>query len=205
MTRTPGGTSAPANESSRRAHFPVTIAFLVWGFFARPRAEYRWARNLLVIETLTAVLIHAAFPLAPPRMFPGWHFLDTMTVYGPSAYDEPGAALANQYAAMPSLHVGWSVLIAVVVGRTGPPLLRRLAALHALTTFVVVTITANHWFLDGAVSVALLGLALVVCPRPGSVRVPRLLRRRPCAPRALDGEGRGGRDEPLSPARRTAA
>jgi hypothetical protein len=197
-----------ANWYYLTAHFPITIAFLVWGFFTRPRAEYRWARNLLVVQTLTAVLIHAAFPLAPPRMFPQWHFVDTMTVYGPSAYDGPSAAVANQYAAMPSLHVGWSVLIAVVVWRTGPPLLRRLAALHAVTTFVVVTITANHWFLDGGVAVALLGLALLILPAPGDVGLARCLRRRgrPVPPPPGSGARAGWqRPEPVSPARRDAA
>ncbi len=156
-------------------HFPLTIAFLVWGFVARPRAEYRWARNLLVVQTLTAVAVHIAFPLAPPRMFPQWGFLDTMNVYGPSAYDGASATVANQYAAMPSLHVGWAVLIAFVVARTGPRWLRWLTAAHALLTFAVVTVTANHWFLDTAVAVAFLGLALLVFPAPGRTRLPRRL------------------------------
>src|SRR3546814_13953080 len=40
-----------ANVYYVSVHFPLTIAFLVWGFVARPRAEYRWARNLLVVQT----------------------------------------------------------------------------------------------------------------------------------------------------------
>ena len=110
-----------ANVYYVSAHFPLAIAFLVWGFVTRPCAEYVWARNLLAFQTLIAVVIHIALPLAPPRMFPEWGFVDTMDLYGPSAYDGTGATLTNQYAAMPSLHVGWAILIAVVVGRTGPP------------------------------------------------------------------------------------
>ena len=109
-----------ANVYYLSAHFPVTIAFLVWGFVARPRSEYLWARRLLVVLTLLGLVAHILFPLAPPRMFPHWGFLDTMTTYGPSAYDGTSGALVNQYAAMPSLHIGWAVLIAVVVCRTGP-------------------------------------------------------------------------------------
>ncbi len=152
-------------------HFPVVIAFLAWGFLARPRAEYRWARNLLVVQTLAAVIIHIVYPLAPPRMFPKWGFIDTMSVYGPSAYDGPSAAVANQYAAMPSLHAGWAILIAFVIARTGPPLLAWLAGAHALLTVAVITVTANHWFVDTAGSVALLGLALLLFPAPGRSRV----------------------------------
>ena len=155
-----------ANVYYLSAHFPVTIAFLVWGFVARPRAEYLWARRLLVVLTLLGLVAHIAFPLAPPRMFPHWGFIDTMTTYGPSAYDGASGALVNQYAAMPSLHIGWAVLIAVVVCRTGPRPLAALACLHALTTVAVVTVTANHWLLDGLVAVALLGIALLVVPRP---------------------------------------
>nr|WP_296607314.1 phosphatase PAP2 family protein [Nocardioides sp.] len=165
-----------ANVYYVSVHFPLTIAFLVWGFVARPRAEYHWARNLMVVQTLSAVALHIVFPLAPPRMFPQWGFLDTMNVYGPSAYDGASATVANQYAAMPSLHVGWAVLIAVVVARTGPRWLRYLTAAHALTTFAVVTVTANHWFLDTVVAVAFLGLALVLFPAPGRVRLPRRVR-----------------------------
>ncbi len=157
-----------ANVYYVSAHFPVTIAFLVWGFLARPRSEYLWARRLLVVLTLLGLVAHIVFPLAPPRMFPSWGFIDTMTTYGPSAYDGASGALVNQYAAMPSLHIGWAALIAVVVCRTGPRWLAVLACLHALTTVAVVTVTANHWLLDGVVALALLGVALLVVPSPDS-------------------------------------
>ncbi len=173
-----------ANVYYVSAHFPVTIAFLVWGFAVRPRAEYLWARRLLVVITLLGLVAHIAFPLAPPRMFPRWGFLDTMTTYGPSAYDGTSGALVNQYAAMPSLHIGWAVLIAVVVCRTGPRLLALLACLHAATTIAVVTVTANHWLLDGIVAVALLGVALLVVPQP-AIR-PRA---RPGGPAGRAGSG----------------
>ena len=119
-----------------------------------------------MVLTLLGLAAHIVFPLAPPRMFPGWGFLDTMATYGPSAYDGASGALVNQYAAMPSLHIGWAVLIAVVVCRTGPRLLAVLACLHAVTTVAVVTVTANHWLLDGLVAVALLGVALLVVRGP---------------------------------------
>jgi hypothetical protein len=145
-------------------HFPVTIAFLVWGYVRRPRDEYVWARNLLVVLTGLSVVIEFLFPLAPPRMFPQWSFVDTMATIGPSAYDGAGATLANQYAAMPSLHIGWALTLAVVVHRTGPTVLRVLTKLHATATIVVVVITANHWWVDGIVVAALLVAAIRVVP-----------------------------------------
>ncbi len=148
------------------AHFPVTIAFLVWGFAARPRVEYLWARRLIVLQTFLALVLHIAVPLAPPRMFPEWGFRDTMSEIGPSAYDGASAAVSNQFAAMPSLHVGWAVLIAMVVGCTTKGPLRFLACAHAAATFVVVILTANHWWSDGAVAIALLGIGLCIFPVP---------------------------------------
>ena len=142
------------------------IAFLVWGYVRRPRAEYRWARTLLIAMTGIALVIHVAFPLAPPRMFAGFGFVDTMAVYGPSAYGAAGASVANQFAAMPSLHIGWAALIAYVVVRTGPRPLATLAVAHALVTTAVVILTANHWWLDGLVAVAILALAATLCPAP---------------------------------------
>lgn len=165
-----------ANVYYVAVHFPVTVAFLVWGFLRRPQVEYRWARNLIILQTAVAVVLHIAFPLAPPRMFPGLGFTDTMTVYGPSAYDGASGAVANQFAAMPSLHVGWAVLIAVVVARTAGGPVRQLAIWHAVITIVVVTVTANHWFMDGIIAGAILLAALRLFPEPGVCRVRWLQR-----------------------------
>jgi len=155
-------------------HFPVTISFLVFGFVFKPREQYVWARNLLIVQTFLALVVHVVFPLAPPRMFPTWGFVDTMARYGPNAYGGASGAVANQFAAMPSLHFGWALLIAHVLARTGPRWLAVVAGLYCATTGVVVVITANHWLLDGAVAALLLGVALVLFPAPGRNRL-RLL------------------------------
>lgn len=160
-----------ANRYYVALHFPVIVAFLLWGFLARPRAEYAWARTLLIVQTSLALILHIAFPLAPPRMFPEWGFVDTMAVFGPNAYGGASASVANQYAAMPSLHIGWAVLIAVVLVRTAPRPIAALGVLHAAITVVVVVITANHWLLDGIVATALLGVGLALFPAPGRHRI----------------------------------
>jgi hypothetical protein len=162
----PTGVLHAANYYYVGVHFTLTLVFLIWGFLFRSPAEYRWARNLLVVQTLLALAICMAFPAAPPRMFPQWGFLDTMTTLGPSAYTGTSGTIANQYAAMPSLHIGWAVLIAVVLWRTANRWLAWAGTLHAGITVAVVIVTANHWWLDGAVAVALLGLALAVVPGP---------------------------------------
>jgi hypothetical protein len=152
------------------AHFPSIIAFLAWGYLVRPRAEYRWARNLLISITGAALAIHVVYPLAPPRMFPQWGFTDTMAVLGPNAYAGASGDLANQFAAMPSLHVGWAALIAYVVARTGPRWLAWLAATHVVVTFLVVVVTANHYWLDGVVALLLLAVAALFLRPPDARR-----------------------------------
>lgn len=147
-------------------HFPVMIAFLAWEFLARPSAEYRSVRRALVATTFIALGIHLLFPLAPPRMLSEAGFIDTMSTLGPSPYDGASATVANQYAAMPSLHVGWALLIALALYRTGQRQLGRLAAAHAVLTVIVVVITANHWWLDGVVAAALVIGAMRLCPQP---------------------------------------
>jgi PAP2 superfamily len=162
-----------ANRYYVSVHFPLMIAFLLWGFLFRPRSEYLWARNVLIVLTFLALLIQMGYPLAPPRMFPQWGFTDTMNLFGPSAYNGASGAVANQHAAMPSLHIGWALLIAVVIVRTGPRPLAIPAVLHAVTTVFVVVVTANHWWLDGVVAATLLSVALVIFPKPGQTRLPR--------------------------------
>ena len=158
-------------------HFPVTLAFLAWGWLRRPPAEYRWARRLIITLTAFAMVLHVAMPLAPPRMLSSLGFLDTMAAFGPSAYGGGAATVANQFAAMPSLHVGWALLIAVVVVRTARSRWRWFVVAHPVLTTVVVVVTANHYWVDAVVAAMLLGLVLLVTPRPDAVPASRLWRR----------------------------
>jgi hypothetical protein len=150
-------------------HFPVTLAFLAWGWLRRPPEEYRWARRLIITLTAFAMVLHTAMPLAPPRMLSSLGFVDTMSVFGPSAYDGNAATVANQFAAMPSLHVGWALLVAVVVIRTARSRWRWAIIAHPVLTTLVVVVTANHYWADALVALLLLGLVLLITPRPDGV------------------------------------
>ncbi len=147
-------------------HFPLTGLFLAWGWWRRPPSEYRWARRLIITMTGLALLIHTAMPLAPPRMMDRLGFVDTMATIGPSAYEGGAATVANQFAAMPSLHVGWALLLAVVVIRTTRWRWKWLALAHPAITTVVVIVTANHYWLDALVAAALLAVTLAITPGP---------------------------------------
>ncbi|MFI9616386.1 phosphatase PAP2 family protein [Streptomyces sp. NPDC052023] len=151
-----------ANTYYATVHFPATAAFLVWLYLRRPH-HYIWARRVLAALTAAALVLHLTFPLAPPRMLAATGLVDTARVYGPSVYGSPGAdQLANQFAAMPSLHFGWALMVAVGLIVATRSRLRPLWLLHPLLTLLVIVGTANHYWLDALVAAALLAGALTL-------------------------------------------
>jgi hypothetical protein len=138
-------------------HVPALIAFLVW-LFATHRERYPHVRNVIAISTGMCLAIQL-LPVAPPRMFPSLGFVDTAHVYGQSVYDRLGSNGADQLSAMPSVHVAWAVAIGIAIALVSSSRWRWLFLAHPLMTVVVVTATANHWWLDGVVGVAMLVVA----------------------------------------------
>ncbi|MFF3906886.1 phosphatase PAP2 family protein [Streptomyces sp. NPDC001848] len=150
-------------------HFTATAAFLVWLYLRRP-GHYLWARRVLALVTGAALALHLTFPLAPPRMLHAGHLVDTGQLYGPTVYGaEPATdSMANQFAAMPSLHFGWALMVATGLIAATRSRWRWLWLLHPLLTLLVIVGTANHYWLDAVVATALLGIALAVVPSPSS-------------------------------------
>ncbi|MFC5720038.1 bifunctional glycosyltransferase 87/phosphatase PAP2 family protein [Streptomyces gamaensis] len=145
-------------------HFLVPVSLLVYLYVRRP-GTYRWARTALSLATLLALVGFWVYPLAPPRLMPGRGFIDTAN--GPQDLDNPdfGALteLSNQYAAMPSLHIGWSLWCGVVIAAVAPRAwMKWLGMLYPLMTFLVILGTANHYVLDalGGALVVTLGFAI---------------------------------------------
>ncbi|MGH9135265.1 MAG: phosphatase PAP2 family protein [Ilumatobacteraceae bacterium] len=138
-------------------HFPVAVGLLVWLYW-RHNDHYFYTRRLMAVVTFAALVMHVAYPLAPPRMMPG--FVDTMFRYGPSIYTRntlEGAA--NQIAAMPSLHFGWAVIAAMAVVQVFKTRWRYLAVLHPILMATAILATANHWWVDAAAA----GLIILLC------------------------------------------
>jgi hypothetical protein len=157
-------------------HFNPVILMLAW-VFLRHRAAYPRVRLLLCLLTATAFAVHF-IPVAPPRLMPELGFHDVALEYGQSVYGSFGAGIPGQLLAMPSLHVGWAILLAYVVVTTARSRWRWLVIAHPILMSVDVAVTANHWWADGVVC----GVLLVLCiaaERAGarivrSVRVPAL-------------------------------
>ena len=159
------------------AHFVVTAVALAWLFIRDPDRYPRW-RNTLACTTLLALVGFAAFSLMPPRLLDKgiehygppaieehFGFVDTLEVYPTFwSFDSGGLKkLSNQYAAMPSLHMGWSMWSALVLF----PLVRRrwakaIVALYPCATFFCIIVTANHYWLDAAVGLLVLGAGYLI-------------------------------------------
>jgi hypothetical protein len=148
-----------ANWYYAAMHFTALGALLLW-LFARHRARYPEVRNVLVLLTASSLLIQL-LPVAPPRLLPELGYVDTAARYGQSVYDLSGISL-DQLAAMPSVHVGWSLLVAWAVLRVSASRFRWWVLAHPVLTVFVVVVTANHFWLDGIVAAALLALSIAL-------------------------------------------
>ena len=135
------------------AHVAVTIAAFVWLYVRHPET-YRRFRNVMVAITLAGMSVHLLFPLAPPRMLSRLGFIDTARIFGPASYGagSPYKGFANQFAAMPSLHFGWALVIAWAVLISTSSRLRWLVLAHPVVTLAAIVLTANHYWLDAVVA-----------------------------------------------------
>jgi hypothetical protein len=141
-------------------HFPVLIACLVW-LFVWHRERYGSFRITLVAFTGICLLIQFV-PVAPPRMLSGIGMVDTAARYGQSVYSSTAAFQADELSAMPSVHVGWAILVAIAVITVSSSRWRWLALLYPVLTSVAVVVTANHFWLDGVVAGVVLAAVLAV-------------------------------------------
>lgn len=153
------------------AHFPVTIGFLLFAWTFR-RHQFGRIRNTLVAVSTVGMVIHMMFPLAPPRLLkPVFGFIDTGRIIGPSPYDLGAAEAANQIAAMPSLHVGWALIVAIGVVWMFESKWRWLIMIHPAITTLVVVLTANHYWTDAIIAALLVGVFWIL----QSLRLQRVL------------------------------
>ncbi len=178
-------------------HFAALIACLIW-LFARHRRQYRHVRATVVIFTAISLLVQL-IPVAPPRMLPGDGMIDTAVEYGQSVYGKVAGFNPDQLSAMPSVHVGWALLVALAVVHVSGSRWRWLVLAYPVVTTVVVVATANHFWLDGAVAALLLALTLLV-QRAG--RLARHHLRAAVPARSLPPPAATQRPEPARPAAR---
>ena len=141
-------------------HVAALGVCLVW-LFVRHRDRYPGVRNVLALVTGASLLVQL-IPVAPPRLIPGLGLIDTGHVIGPSVYPSTVAPGLDQLSAMPSLHVGWAIVVAgaVIYALRSP--WRWLAVLYPAMTWWVVIVTGNHYWADGLVEIVICGLAFLL-------------------------------------------
>lgn len=163
----------PADFAYASLHYIVTPGILVWLWRRRPTA-YRNARTWLMLSTLIGLVGFTVAPTAPPRLIGSGHgFIDTMAQYGSYGWWGTDASaprglghLTNQYAAMPSLHFGWSLWCGIMLFRYGRhTVVRALGVAYPLITAFVVMGTANHYLLDVLAGGAVMGLGFLLAPQ----------------------------------------
>jgi len=140
-------------------HWPVIVACGV-ALYVWRRDRYRLLRNAMFISGLIGFIFFAGFPVAPPR-FADPSIVDTVTQYSEGYRALQPPALTNKYAAFPSLHAGWNLLVGIVLFQTTRHLaVRAFAVAMPVAMAFAVVATANHFVLDvvGGTVVVLIGL-----------------------------------------------
>jgi membrane-associated phospholipid phosphatase len=146
-------------------HWPLIAVSAVWLFRHRPDA-YRLTRTAIFISGAIGMIIFLTYPVAPPRLT-GLGLTDTVTRYSHAYRALQPPSLMDRYAALPSLHFGWDLLVGLTLVRFHPrTLVRILGALMPVAMGLAVIATANHYVIDvivgGIVAMTGLGLATLL-------------------------------------------
>jgi hypothetical protein len=151
-------------------HWPVIIATLVWLGHARPKRLPLY-RNALIISGVIGIVFFLTYPVAPPRFMSTFGFSDTVGLHSRAYRILQPAALTDLFASMPSLHVGWNLLMGIALARESThPATRAFGILMPFAMFAAVVVTANHYFLDGVVGASLVLISLAAASRIASWR-----------------------------------
>lgn len=148
-------------------HWPVIVVVMVWLAW-RHRREFLRLRDGMLISGAVGMVVFATFPVAPPRLADGF-MIDTVTEHSQAYRVLQPPIFTNQYAAMPSLHAGWDLLVGIAVFTAASTTILRVvgAAMPVLMTLAVVA-TANHYVLD-----VVAGVALVLAAHAGALLLER--------------------------------
>jgi hypothetical protein len=174
----------PADFWYASLHYVITPAIAVWLFRTRP-VQYRIGRTWLLLSTFVGLVGFTLLPTCPPRLLTASHgFVDTMAEFshygwwgGAASAPRGLGGMTNQYAAMPSLHVGWAMWCGLMLWRYGSARWTKVAAVgYPLITTLVVMGTANHYLFDALAGVAVMGVGLLLA-RP-ALRVAERTRTR---------------------------
>lgn len=160
-----------ANFMYMNSHFVITTAFMLWLYIYRNESFY-FVRNMFMVAMALALVGYALVPTAPPRLFPQDGFVDTITQYAQVNHDSGLVKIfINPYAAIPSMHCAFSLMIGVSGAALARHRVTRVAwALYPALVFFVVIVTGNHFWIDGALGWTVAGLSALAAAALARVR-----------------------------------
>jgi hypothetical protein len=173
----------PADYIYATLHYLVTPAVLIW-MWRRNGPAYSWARSMIIIATVLGLVGFSTYPVAPPRLLSAhFGYIDTMAKFSHYGWWSNAASAprglgadTNQYAALPSLHVGWALWSGWMMVKYGKRRITKvLGVVYPVVLSVVVMATANHYFLDvvaGAFVILVAGGLVELLAMIGLVRKP---------------------------------
>lgn len=144
-------------------HWPVIIVTMLWLAW-RHRLEFLRLRDAMMVSGALGLVVFMSYPVAPPRLA-GLGLVDTVTEQSEAYRVLQPPAFVNQYAAMPSLHSGWDLLVGMAIISAASTVALKVVgfAMPVLMAFAVVA-TANHYIVDvvAGVALALVGHAVAL-------------------------------------------
>lgn len=148
-------------------HLPLIGLLAVWLYFWH-KPQYLLMRNAFLLSGAIGLIVYVNFPVAPPRFLPEWGFVDTILHQYDTGRPGTPSFFVNEYAAMPSLHFGWNLLVGLAIWTaTKNVALRSFAVLMPFAMFATIVLTANHFIIDaiGGLFVVAIGVAIAVGAR----------------------------------------
>ncbi len=157
------------------AHLPFTVGCLIY-IFTQHRDRWAMFRNWFLALNLIGLILYALLPTAPPRMVTSSGVIDMGFMYGFGPFGSAVSEMANPYAAMPSLHFGYALFVAVSVALlTRKHWVRRLWALYPTVVLISIVSTGNHFLLDALAGALAVLAAWYVAKSFGYADVPQTL------------------------------
>lgn len=145
-------------------HWPLLALAATWLMIVRFET-YRLYRNAMIISGIIGVVVIAMFPVAPPRLTPDVDIVDTVRAHSDSYRSMQPGIFTNRYAAVPSLHFGWNLLVGIAILRSTDRRWAQAVGIGSAAAMgFAIVLTGNHYLIDAAIgaAIALLGLLLAV-------------------------------------------
>ena len=151
-------------------HLPVIGALALWLYFWH-RPQYLLMRNAFLLSGAIALIFYVNFPTAPPRLLPealNPGFVDTLVQQYQQSRPLTPSWFVNEYAAFPSMHIGWNLLVAIAIWMASRNIfVRAFAVLMPAAMLTDIVLTANHYILDAVAGfgVMMIGLGIALAGR----------------------------------------